>query len=221
MVVPNLTRDHTVVGTPDYMAPEQERNSKKVDPRSDLYSLGCTMYFLLTGNVPFPRLGPIEKIIAHQTHEPPPIQLLPPQCVAGSGSVDSAIDDEEPGRSDSNRRGIGEVVGTAGALRRRRRAVEITVRDSKPHDVATLTRSASSMLPPPSSSSMPGPLAHVRLEEETPPKSQLVTPSDQTPRPEVPNTDEQPHGSTHKPGGAEAKVEVEIEAETEVVEDTP
>ncbi|MBM3980003.1 MAG: hypothetical protein FJ304_06910 [Planctomycetes bacterium] len=76
MVAPDLTRDHAVVGTPDYMAPEQAKNSKLVDPRADLYSIGCTLYFLLTGRVPFPHGGAIEKILAHQTDPPPPLQAL-------------------------------------------------------------------------------------------------------------------------------------------------
>src|SRR5262249_44254645 len=49
-----LTRDEQIMGTPDYLAPEQAMNSRAVDGRADLYSLGCTFYFLLTGRVPFP-----------------------------------------------------------------------------------------------------------------------------------------------------------------------
>ena len=82
MVAPDLTRDHTVVGTPDYMAPEQAKNSKRVDPRADLYSLGCTFYFLLTGTVPFQGEGAIEKILAHQSQHPAPVQALRPDVPA-------------------------------------------------------------------------------------------------------------------------------------------
>ena len=49
-----LTKDNTVMGTPDYLSPEQARNLHKTDIRSDLYSVGCTFYFLLTGQVLFP-----------------------------------------------------------------------------------------------------------------------------------------------------------------------
>lgn len=79
MVAPNLTRDHSVVGTPDYMAPEQAKNSKAVDTRADLYSLGCTFYFLLAGRVPFGATSAIEKILAHHTDVPTPVQALRPQ----------------------------------------------------------------------------------------------------------------------------------------------
>lgn len=49
-----LTRDGSMIGTLDFMAPEQLEDPRSVDIRADLYSLGCTFYFLLTGQVPFP-----------------------------------------------------------------------------------------------------------------------------------------------------------------------
>jgi serine/threonine-protein kinase len=79
MILPDLTRDHTVVGTPDYMAPEQAKNSRGADPRCDLYSLGCTLYFLLAGQVPFPHATAIQKILAHQAETPAPIQSVRPE----------------------------------------------------------------------------------------------------------------------------------------------
>lgn len=48
-----LTVDSQILGTPDYMAPEQWKNTKDVDIRADIYSLGCTLYYLLVGNAPF------------------------------------------------------------------------------------------------------------------------------------------------------------------------
>jgi serine/threonine protein kinase len=74
----DLTRAGTVVGTPDYMAPEQAKNSSLVDHRADLYSLGGAFYFLLTGQPPFADGSPIEKIIKHQTLPPPPLQAVRP-----------------------------------------------------------------------------------------------------------------------------------------------
>lgn len=69
-----LTRDGTVVGTPDYMAPEQAKNSSTVDHRADLYSLGCTLFFLIRGQAPFPEGSPIDKLIRHQLNEPPDLR---------------------------------------------------------------------------------------------------------------------------------------------------
>jgi WD40 repeat protein len=77
-----MTQEGTVVGTPDYMAPEQTLNAHEVDIRADLYSLGCTLYFLLTGKVPFPGGALGEKLLKHQLHEPIPIEQLRPDVPA-------------------------------------------------------------------------------------------------------------------------------------------
>ncbi|VTS02572.1 WD40 repeat domain-containing serine/threonine-protein kinase [Tuwongella immobilis] len=66
-----MTRQGDILGTPDFMAPEQAMNAKDVDIRADLYSLGCTLYYLLTASVPFPGGNTIEKLL-RQWHEPPP-----------------------------------------------------------------------------------------------------------------------------------------------------
>lgn len=74
--VASLTQEGSVMGTPDYIAPEQARNSRRVDIRADLYSLGCTFYFLLTGRPPFPEGTVIEKLLMHQLDQPTPIAEL-------------------------------------------------------------------------------------------------------------------------------------------------
>jgi serine/threonine-protein kinase len=66
-----VTRDGTTVGTVDYMSPEQARDSRATSVRSDIYSLGCTFYYLLTGQPPFPGGSLPEKLRRH-AHEPPP-----------------------------------------------------------------------------------------------------------------------------------------------------
>jgi serine/threonine protein kinase len=67
-----------VVGTMDYIAPEQAENAATVDPACDIYSLGCSLFFALTGQPPFPGGTALEKIQKHRTAEPPPIDELNP-----------------------------------------------------------------------------------------------------------------------------------------------
>lgn len=69
-----LTQMGVVMGTPDFIAPEQARDSKKTDVRSDLYSLGCTLYYLLTARVPFPQGTVTEKLLHHQLDDPAPVE---------------------------------------------------------------------------------------------------------------------------------------------------
>lgn len=66
-----ITRAGTTVGTVDYMAPEQARSSQAADIRSDIYSLGCTWYHMLTGSPPYPEGSMTNKLQAHATLPPP------------------------------------------------------------------------------------------------------------------------------------------------------
>jgi serine/threonine protein kinase len=77
-----LTHTGQVMGTPDYIAPEQALDSKAVDIRSDIYSLGCTLYRLLTGKVPFQGDGAIAKITARLTNDPPLLRSRLPEAPA-------------------------------------------------------------------------------------------------------------------------------------------
>jgi len=73
---PGLTADFTALGTPDYMAPEQARDSKRADIRADIYSLGCTLYFLLAGHAPFPGGTAFEKVLGHCERQPQPLSEM-------------------------------------------------------------------------------------------------------------------------------------------------
>ena len=72
----HLTQIGSVMGTPEFIAPEQARDSHTSDVRADLYSLGCTLYFLLTGQPPFPNGTLTEKLIQHQIDEPESVAFI-------------------------------------------------------------------------------------------------------------------------------------------------
>jgi serine/threonine-protein kinase len=82
-----MVKINTIVGTPDYLSPEQSRSIHKADIRSDLYSLGCTFYYLLTGQVPFPGGTSFEKLIRHCTEKPVPVEELRPEVPPGVGDI--------------------------------------------------------------------------------------------------------------------------------------
>jgi serine/threonine protein kinase len=71
-----LTRDGSVIGTPDYIAPEQLEDPRGVDIRADLYSLGCTFYFLLAGDVPFPGGSLVQKLDRQRWHTAPSVNQI-------------------------------------------------------------------------------------------------------------------------------------------------
>src|SRR5262245_1443920 len=74
----NITKkyDENVLGTADYLAPEQALNSHEVDIRADIYSLGATFYFCLTGRTPFNEGTVAQKLIWHQTRQPKSIRTF-------------------------------------------------------------------------------------------------------------------------------------------------
>jgi serine/threonine protein kinase len=82
-----LTQARTIVGTPDYIAPEQIADARRVDIRADIYSLGCTLYFLLAGRPPFPDGAWDEKLACHRQAEPRPIEQFRADVPAAVAAV--------------------------------------------------------------------------------------------------------------------------------------
>ncbi len=75
----NSSTEH-VLGTADYLAPEQALDSHAVDSRADVYGLGCTLYFILTGHAPFPEGSLAQRIAKHQSVMPSSILEDRPDC---------------------------------------------------------------------------------------------------------------------------------------------
>ncbi|MDD2709268.1 MAG: protein kinase [Verrucomicrobiae bacterium] len=83
----SLTQSGMVVGTPFYVSPEQVRGAKDIDGRTDIYSLGVTLFHLVTGKVPFAGKSAAEIMSLHLTEEPPSASVFNPQVSAGMSSV--------------------------------------------------------------------------------------------------------------------------------------
>lgn len=75
-----IAHNENVLGTADYLSPEQALNSHKVDLRADIYSLGCTLYYLLTGHPPFPEGTLAQRIAKHQSQMPTSIKADRPDA---------------------------------------------------------------------------------------------------------------------------------------------
>ncbi len=78
----SLTRTGQIMGTPDYMSPEQAWDTKQVDIRGDIYSLGCALFELLTGNVPFQGENALQTLMVRSTADAPPLRQYDPELPA-------------------------------------------------------------------------------------------------------------------------------------------
>jgi tRNA A-37 threonylcarbamoyl transferase component Bud32 len=80
--LPAGTAANALMGTPDYMAPEQAEDARAADGRADVYALGCTLYHLLTGQAPFPEESVVLKLVSHRTRERPQARRVRPDLPA-------------------------------------------------------------------------------------------------------------------------------------------
>jgi serine/threonine protein kinase len=82
-----LTQMGRILGTVDFIAPEQAQDAHRVDVRADIYSLGCTLYWLLTGQPPFPGADQLEKLTSRLQNQAPPLRYLRADAPAGLEEV--------------------------------------------------------------------------------------------------------------------------------------
>ena len=93
-----LTREGQMLGTPDFIAPEQIRDAQSADIRADIYSLGCTFYYLLTGGPPFRGDHLWDLYQAHFSMEAGPLNLVRPEVPVELAAVVAKMMAKEPGR---------------------------------------------------------------------------------------------------------------------------
>jgi serine/threonine protein kinase len=93
---PGLTGEGVVLGTPDYMAPEQARDARVADIRADIYSLGCVLYQLLAGQPPFPDTNIISQMIRHATEPAAPLRQFNPSVPDGLQQIVNWMMAKEP-----------------------------------------------------------------------------------------------------------------------------
>jgi WD40 repeat protein/serine/threonine protein kinase len=94
----HLTCAGDVLGTPEFIAPEQITNAQGADIRADIYSLGCTLYYLLTGRPPFQSATILGTLEAHRSMDPPPLDRLCPEVPAELTSLVARMMAKEPDR---------------------------------------------------------------------------------------------------------------------------
>jgi hypothetical protein len=92
-----LTQEGAVVGTPDYLAPEQAKDARSADIRADLYSAGCVLYHCLAGRPPFTESNIMAQMVKHATEPPPPLSALVGDLPPGIQHVVNRLLAKKPG----------------------------------------------------------------------------------------------------------------------------
>ncbi|MFM9059451.1 MAG: serine/threonine-protein kinase, partial [Planctomycetaceae bacterium] len=92
----DLTASGMTLGTFDYIAPEQARDAREADVRSDLYSLGCTLFFMLAGRPPFAEGSMVQKLLQHQQEPPPALDAVRPDVPRRFAAIVGRLMEKDP-----------------------------------------------------------------------------------------------------------------------------
>jgi serine/threonine protein kinase len=105
-----IANEAAVLGCADYLAPEAALQSHLTDARSDIYSLGCTMYFLLTGRPPFPIGSISERLLQHQTATPDTIQSVRPDVPPALASICETMMAKKCSKRFQTAKEVGDII---------------------------------------------------------------------------------------------------------------
>ncbi len=113
-----MAYDQKMIGTVDYLAPEQAIDSHKVDERVDVYSLGCTLYFMLSGDAPFPQGTIPQRLLQHQSAEPADIRKArpdaPEELLAICSKMMAKLPDDRYRTADDVAQALSDWLGDSG-----------------------------------------------------------------------------------------------------------
>ncbi len=105
-----LTHEGQLLGTPDFIAPEQIRNARGADIRADIYSLGCTFYYLLTGGPPFQGASLYDILQAHHSVDAKPLNLARPDVPVELAALVAKMMAKEPERRFQEPKGVAQAL---------------------------------------------------------------------------------------------------------------
>jgi tRNA A-37 threonylcarbamoyl transferase component Bud32 len=105
-----VAHNENVLGTADYLSPEQALNSHDVDHRADIYSLGCTLYYLLSGHPPFPEGTLAQRIAKHQTQMPEDLRKERTDCPRDLADICVKMMQKKPQNRFQTAREVAEVL---------------------------------------------------------------------------------------------------------------
>src|SRR5262245_46305584 len=172
----HLTKEDLLLGTPDYVAPEQAYDPGTSDVRADIYSLGCTLFHLLTGQPPFPGGTLEEKLRHHESTPAPDLRERCPDLPLGLAQVVQTMLAKKPGARYKTPAALAAALGPF-CQEERPRVPLASLRPTLPTAVRTGT-------PPPASDQTPSPdgkAQRLSFSEPDPVDSQLPVPASDPP----------------------------------------
>jgi serine/threonine protein kinase len=93
-----LTTDGAMLGSPEYMAPEQAKNAHRADIRADIYTLGCVLYHCLAGRSPYHDVNIVRIMLKHATESPKPLRESNPQVPDGLQQIVNCMLEKDPAK---------------------------------------------------------------------------------------------------------------------------